>query len=189
MSKIMIGGSRNLPDHASRFVGKIVSAILADGDRVSVGCAAGADACALRAALGIAPSRVELFCVGGESGAGFWRGSAPLSLLRAAAAHGAAVTWRAGGPPEIPFRARLMCRSLAALSGSSAAVFFLASSGSPGSLAVASKAIAANIPVFVFVSNTSGTPDPPRDCAGFWRGSVFHGFRCFVWVPDQPSLF
>ena len=113
--KIMFGGSRALPTDLEPFVSQVVAASLERASLLHVACAAGADAMVLREAIAIAPSRVRLFCLGARSGRGFWRGSAPLSLLKSAETHGAQVTWTAGGSDSVTFAARLMRRSLAAL--------------------------------------------------------------------------
>ena len=156
---------------------------------VSVGCAAGADALALSAAVaaGASGRSLRVFAVGASSGAGFWSGSA-LSGVRLAAAAGASVAWLAGGSLSVPLRARLLRRSLAALRGCSAAVFFLASPSSPGSLRVASAAAAAGLPVFVFCCGFAGFPASLAGCSGSWVSGSFAGFPCLVWAPAAAQL-
>lgn len=190
MSGVVFGGSRSLPVSFAPLVRSVVAAVLAAGAPfVSVGCAAGADAFCLSAALALgAAPRVRLFCLGASSGAGFWSGSAPFALLRSAAAAGAAVSWSAGGGSAVPFRARLLRRSLACLPGCSSAVFFLASPSSPGSLRVAAAAARAGLLVFAFPCGFSGAPAPLAGLAGAWVPSVFRGFSCFSWVPAQASF-
>ena len=127
---VMLCGSRSLPVASRPRVGAAVSALLGSGARLAVGCAAGADAAAVSAALaaGAAP-RLVLCAVGGPSGLGFaGRVSAPGGV-RAAVAAGAAVRWWAGGPPALGLRARLARRSLACVR--------LAAAGGPGSGLVA----------------------------------------------------
>jgi len=190
---VLFGGSRSLPASFAPLVSRVVGAVLAGPQSVSVGCAAGADALALSAALAALPgssafARLALFCVGSASGSGFWSGSAPWSLLSAAAAR-CRVFWFAGGGPEVPFRARLLRRSLAALAGCSSAVFFLSSPSSSGSLSVAAAAVRAGQPVFVFSCGFSGPPAPLSSVpAGSWSPSAFLGFPCWSWVPTAAQL-
>ena len=95
--KIYFGGSRSLSPSFFSFVAGVVGLALRRGFGVSVGCAAGADATVVRAVLRFASaaSRLSVAAVGSSCGAGFWRGSAPLSLLRSVASRGAAVVWSA----------------------------------------------------------------------------------------------
>jgi hypothetical protein len=187
--EMMLGGSRSLAWSWFFLVERVVVDILAAGFDVSVGCAKGADEWAFKAALRGDPSRLRLSCVGDRGGAGFWSGSAPLVHLRQADDLGASVSWSAGGPASLPFRARLMRRSMAALDGCSAAVFFLASPLSPGSLAVAAQAVEDRMPVFVFSCGFDGPPAPPRNCYGEWQHTPF--FRSQAWFcrPMQRALF
>lgn len=192
-SSVAFGGSRALSASFAPLVASVVSAAVASGAGVRVGCAAGADRLVLSSALR-APGGVRslsVFAVGAASGAGFWSGSAPVSLLRAAVSVGASVSWLAGGALSVPLRARLFGRSVACVSGAGAAVFFLASPSSAGSLAVAGAAVGGGVPVFAFSCGFSGAPCPPRGCAGAWSPSSFLGFPCWVWVPAavQASLF
>ena len=183
------GGSRSLPAPFAPLVARLVSAWL-DADpaaRVSVGCAVGADSFVVQACP---PSRLSIFAFFGSDGSGAWSGSAVRSVL-SAAAHGADVSWFAGGSPAVPFRARLMRRSLAALAEASCAVFFLASPSSPGSLAVAAAAARAGQPVFVFCCGFAGSPAPLAGLDGAWSPSSFCGFPCLAWQPaaEQLNLF
>jgi hypothetical protein len=188
---LMAGGSRALPGSAAPLVSRVLAGALRAGFSLSVGCAAGADALALTAGLDLAPGRVRVFAVGSASGEGFWSGSAPLPLLRSAAAAGCPVSWLAGGSLAVPLRGRLLRRSLAALAGCSAAVFFLASPGSRGSLRVAAAAVKAGVPVFAFCCGFAGPPDPPLGSAGSWLPSALAGSACWEWCPAavQPALF
>jgi hypothetical protein len=186
---VMFGGSRSLSPSAAPLVSAVVSAALSAGRSVSVGCAAGADALVLSAALAVAPSRVSLFCAGSPAGLGFWSGSAPLPLLLSAAPVGASVSWLAGGPLAAPLRARLLRRSLAALAGCSLAVFFLGSPSSPGSLAVAGHAVACGLPVFAFPVGFAGLPACPPGCSGSWLPASLWGFPCLRFAPAQAPLF
>jgi hypothetical protein len=105
------------------------------------------------------------------------------------------VRWSAGGPVSgplaLPLKARLFRRSQAALTGCSASVFFLASPGSSGSLAVAAFAARAGQPVFAFSCGFSGPPAALRGQAGSWQPGQFAGQACWSWRPAavQARLF
>ena len=183
MSAIHLGGSRSLASPA--LVAPVVRAILASGQQIHVGCARGADQAVIQSALSGGHSSLFVFSCFGPAGAGAWSGSA-VSSVQAAARAGASVSWLAGGGLQLPLVARLMRRSRAALHGCSASVFFLASPGSPGSLAVAGHAVKSGQPVFAFCPSV---PCPPRGCAGRWVSSSFLGFPCWAWFPAQAALF
>ena len=179
---IYFGGSRSLSPASAPLV-SVVSAVLASGATVSVGCSAGADQLVIRAVLSAGcASRLVVRAAFAASGAGAWRCSA-VSAVRAAAAAGASVSWLAGGALSVPLVARLMSRSIAGLSGASACVFF---QPGPGSLAVAGVAAARGLPVFAF---SLAAPAAPRGCAGSWSRSSFFGFACWRWVSAQLPLF
>ena len=135
---VAFAGSRSLPSSARSLVASVVGAVLASGRRVGVGCAVGADAFALAAALAVSPAAVSVFAVGGPRGLGFSSGSA-LALVRRAFASGALVAWRAGGPLSVPLRARLALRSracvaVAAASGAGAGLVAFVSAPPPSSV-------------------------------------------------------
>jgi len=161
MSAIHLGGSRSLSP--TPIVGQVVRAVLASGQAIHVGCARGADHAVIQSALSVPQGHSSLFVFAafGPGGAGAWSGSAVCSVFMAACA-GASVRWLAGGSLAVPLVARLMRRSRAALHGCSASAFFLASPGSPGSLAVAGHAVKSGQPVFAFCPSV---PMPPRGCA------------------------
>jgi hypothetical protein len=105
-----ISGSRSLPAGAP--VAPAVTALLRRSS-VAVGCAVGADAAALAAAVGAgAVDRLRVFAAFGADGAGAWRGSA-VAPVQAAAAAGGHVAWWAGGGPGVPLMGRLAQRSAA----------------------------------------------------------------------------
>ena len=192
--KIYFGGSRSLSPSFFSFVAGVVGLALRRGFCVSVGCAAGADAAVVRAVMRFAgaASRLSVAAVGSSCGAGFWRGSAPLSLLRSAASRGAAVVWSAGGSLSLPLRARLLRRSLAGAAGCSFAVFFLASPSSAGSLAVASRLASRGADVFAFSCGFSGPPAPLSGVPGAWVPvRRLFGSPAWRWsvAAVQPRLF
>ena len=187
---VAFGGSRSLPPAFSGLVASVVSAVLASGASVRVGCAVGADAAVLSSAVASGPpSAVSVFAFFGPGGVGAWSGSAVSAVLAAAAA-GAPVSWWAGGSPSsgVPFRARLAVRSRVCVSGSFAAAFFLASPSSPGSLGAAAAAVRSGAFVFAFACGFSGPPVPLFGVpAGSWVPAVFFGFACWLWVPVVGS--
>jgi len=180
-SRVLLGGSRSLV--SSPAVAPVVESLLAAGCSLSVGCSAGADALALGAVLACgAAARLSVFAAGSAAGAGFWSGSA-FAAVSEAAALGARVSWCAGGALSLPLRARLLRRSLAALSGCALAVFF---QPGPGSLAVAAAAAARGLPVVAFAPSA---PAALASCAGAWSPCSFCGLSAWCWSSAQVSLF
>lgn len=158
------------------------AALAQAGFGVSVGCAPGADAAFVRGVLSVpgAASRLRVFAVGGPSGFGFPVPAVSLPVLRAAVAEGASVVWWAGGRGG-PLRCRLAARSAACLSVSPvAAVGWLASPSSPGSLGSLRRCVAAGVPVFVRCAFAPGLL--PRFGRGSWVQASFAGVACWSWV-------
>lgn len=201
---VMVCGSRSLSPAGVQLVGQVVPALLAAGSVLSVGCASGADSAAVSSALAVgAGACLQMFAVGGSSGAGFAGPASAFPGVRAAASAGAAVTWWAGGPASVPLRARLARRSLvcvrSALAGGpgSGLVAFVSSlpprafgSGawpSCGSGTWSSVAAAAQLGLPVFVVPLGGlsvSSLPVLPGWGSWvpvsSGALSCGFR---WVP------
>lgn len=183
MASVLFGGSQSLSQ--SPLLRQVVCSVLTSGAAVSVGCAIGADAQVIQAALGAgAAARLRVSAAFGSSGAGAFGGSA-VQIVSSAALAGAAVSWLAGGALSVPLVGRLIRRSLVALGGCSAAVFFLASPQSSGSLAVAAQAVKRSIPVFVFCASR---PAALVGVPGQWSPSSFHGAACWCWC-GQAALF
>ena len=190
-SSVHFGGSRSLqPNSQLEFC---VRKAQAAGCSIHVGCAAGADAQVIYAALAavkadyLAETWLNVFAVGGNSGG--WpypRLSPPPWIIRAISC----VRLWAGGCPSLPLRARLIRRSLAALAGCSCSVFFLSGPSSHGSLTVAAHAVKSGMPVFVFCPVQ---PDPltSPSPAGSWQPAELYGLSCWRWSPAavQPKLF
>ncbi len=188
-SSFAVGGSRALP--AWPLVASFVRRALAAGASLSVGCASGADAAVVAGVLAAGgAARLSVFAAFASSGAGSWRCSA-VGAVRAAAAAGARVAWLAGGALSVPLVARLFARSCACVRSvgpGGAAVFFLASPSSPGSLAVAGFAAGLGLPVFAFSCGFAGAPAAPRGCAGAWAPASLFGLPCWVWSPAAVRL-
>jgi len=179
---VVFGGSRSLSASFAPLVAQVVSASLARGFSLRVGCARGADRFVVQAALAQAAApRLSVFCAGN-----------PTSRLYArAAAAGARVQSFAGGQPNIPIVARLALRSRRSAEGCSVAVFFLSSPGSHGSLVCAGFASSIGSAVFAFSCGFSGAPAPLPGCAGAWLPSSLASCPCWRWQPAavQPALF
>jgi hypothetical protein len=137
---VMLAGSRDLAPGAAD-IAAVVSVLVASGSRLVTGCARGADAQAIRAALALgSPGSAALSVLAAHgpvsppypaarySAPGAWSGSAVADVAAALLA-GVSVSWWAGGGPDVDLRARLARRSLAAVR--------LVASGAPGSGLVA----------------------------------------------------
>jgi hypothetical protein len=205
-------GSRSLGSSFAALVSSVVSSVLAAGRSVAVGCAAGADAAVLSAALPLVSSpspsgpALRVFAAFGPGGlANAGSASAVALVSRAAAAagspgHGVAspvsVSWWAGGGPGVPLRGRLLSRSLAlvsAVAGSGPGAGLVVFAGSPvlggsGSWAAALAAVGAGLPVVVFPCGFSPACLPSLG-PGSWvpagSGVWSGGWR---WVPAAVQL-
>ena len=186
MSQIHFGGSRSLPP--TRLVHQVVTAALVAGHRVRVGCAIGADAQVIQAALIKNASRLHVFAAFTEKGYGAWSGSA-TSAVDTAFRYGARVSYLPHVDLSIPLAGRLIRRSITALTGCNASVFFLATKDSYGSLAVAAEAVRRDLPVFAFCVGFWGHPLPPRGCRGRWINASFMGASALRWKPAQSKFF
>ena len=162
-SPVLIGGSRSLVSGPAALACSIFARRLArSGHAIHVGCAVGADALVVSSlASSIATrqgrfisisarhpallSSLHLFACFAQGGQGSWGGSNVWGF-QSAVNLGASVSWLAGGSLSVPLVARLMSRSLAALQGCAAAVFF---QPGVGSLKVARAALKQGIPVLV----------------------------------------
>ena len=127
---VALCGSRSLAQFVGSAIPRVVGSLVSSGRSLSVGCAAGADAAVVSAAVmaGAADS-VRVHAVGGSCGAGFAGHASELSGVQAARAAGASVVWWSGGPASVPLRSRLVARSLACVSSAAATVAFV--SGPP----------------------------------------------------------
>ena len=193
---ILFGGSRHLSPAFAPLVASVVLQVISKGFKVHTGCCSGADALVIQAAIQ-RPGSLSVFAIGNKFGRGFWSCSS-YQWVSVAAHMCESVTWLAGGNLNVPLRVRLINRSLAALKGCSAAIFFLSGRSSPGSLAVAAQAVKRGAQVFVFPCGFGFTfppasPTPKAGlrpkCAGSWQLSSFAGHKCWQWVPNQASMF
>jgi hypothetical protein len=183
----VVGSHSAVPAAAGPLVARLVAAVAAAGGSVAVGCAAGVDQLALSASLACG-APLSVFCAGGPRGGGFWSGSAPLSLLRSAAAAGASVAWWAGGPSSVGLPSRLRGRAAALLSCVAfrrGLVVGLVHGGwraSPGSWRALRLAAGRGLPVVVF---PLGAFPLPALGAGSWApcaaGPLWGG--AWRWVP------
>lgn len=188
---VLVGGSRSLlpSSPAGLACSAFVSSLLAAGGLLHVGCATGADQAALSAAVRAVVAcrsasfqQVRAFAAFGPGGAGSFSGSA-VAAVQAAARAGVPVSWLAGGLLSVPLVARLMARSLAALGGCSAAVFF---APGVGSLKVARAALRAGVPVLVACIGVPSAPVlPVTPMVASWLGVSFWVYR----PAQQQALF
>jgi len=177
---VALGGGRAAPAPALAVAAAAAAAVVRAGRVLRVGCSAGADHAAVSAGVAVAPALVQVFAAFGPGGAGAVSSSA-VAGVQAAAAAGASVSWWAGGGSAVPVRARLIRRSAAVLSGAS--VLLLVAPGS-GSVAVARLALAAGLPVWLWLPPGAACPLPgsvPRA----WLGQSWQ----VISPPTQPSLF
>lgn len=185
---VCVAGSRDLSAAWGSRVAAVVQSLLGSGRGVVVGCAAGADALALQAALafpGASAASLAVFAAGGPDGSGFWAGSAFPLVARAAGMAPGCVRWWAGGPASLPLPARLVGRAAAAVnlavaSGAGAGfVAFVTSPGSRGSCRAARLAARLGLPVVVFpcgfppaqLPSLAGGRWVPLAAVGAWAGA------------------
>lgn len=186
---VLVGGSRSLS--ASSLVSRVCVSLVRSGRSLAVGCAAGVDSSVLSWALSAGfVSSVACFAAfgpGGDSAAG---AVSAVGLVSRFCSAGGPVSWWAGGGVSVPVRARLASRSRAAVSVASAAVFFVASPSSRGSLGAARVAASRGLPVVVFPVGFPGSALPLLVPGGCWRPSGRSGVwaSAWYWVPP-PSLF
>jgi hypothetical protein len=181
--QILFGGSRNLPSSLAPVVGQWVNAAQYKGHSIVTGCATGADAQTITAALNMGTTHtLHVFAAFTPSGAGSCTAS-NVHGVHNAAWLGASVQYLAGGPLAVPLPARLIQRSQAAVRTAAACVFFCPGIGS---LAVAAYAIGRGLPVYAVQEET---PAAPRGCVGAWVPASFLGLSCWKWSPAQTTLF
>lgn len=170
-SPVLIGGGRRAP--AGAVPSSFVHDLIVHGYSIHVGCATGADRQVISFVHSFRPSILpvlRVFAAFAKSGAGSFSGSA-VSSVQSFAAAGGSVSWLAGGSLSVPLVARLMARSLAALQGCAAAVFF---SPGVGSLKVARAALRQSIPVLISCVGMSSAPVlPVAPIVVSWLGCSF----------------
>lgn len=202
MSVVALCGSRSLLSVGQAVVPSVVRALVSANRPISVGCASGADAAVLSAAVAAgAASSVQVFAVGGQCGSGFAGTASALSGVQRAQVSGASVNWWSGGSASVPLRARLVSRSLACLGSASSLVAFVNSppsrawSGSgvwrscgSGTWSTVAAAAGRGLPVVVFpVGASFQLPHLPGP--GTWavagNGIWSNAFR---FIPAQSNL-
>ncbi len=211
--RVMVCGSRSLLQSGpgAQLVQALVWSLLGAGRSLVVGCAAGADAAALNAAVSAgAAGRVSVLAAFGPGGQGAAGSASAVSVVAAAQAVGASVSWWAGGGQGVPLRARLVGRSLAAVrsaTGSGPGAGLVAVVGGPpprrwsgsgpwwscgsGSWSSVAAAAALGLPVVVVPASASvlcsAAELPGLPCGpGCWvpaGGGVWA--RAWRWAPQQ----
>jgi hypothetical protein len=166
-------------------ISKLVAFALQRGGTISVGCAVGADAQVIKAALaqgGVKSLRIH--AVFNKSGEGGWQGSA-VPTVQAASVVGAQVTWQAGGTTG-SFAQQLMRRSIAGLISTSVGFFI---SPGRGSYKVIAQAIMRGVQVFVFSSPCQPAAIP--GCPGTWQPTTIAGVQGWQFITNWsgPSPF
>ncbi len=191
MSTVGFFGSRNLHPGYAGSVSSAVGVFARAGRTIATGCAVGADAYALSAALASAgPGRTTVFCAFDSDGKGSW-GKSNVEGVQAAAAHGADVRWLAGGPLTSNLVWRLVNRSrrmVDSISGGlrdehSGIVGWITAPppGSPGSWGTINTAVALGLRVAVFnvgwgvslLPSIQGGSWIPAG-GGIWAGAVLY---------------
>lgn len=143
-SPVLVGGGRHYQPSEQSIA--VLRAMCLSSHVFHVGCARGADQAAVSYIGFFNPSALRVFAVAASPAvAPLWVRQAPRG----------SVTYSAGGPASVPLVARLMSRSLAALQGCGAAVFF---QPGPGSLKVARAALRQGIPVLVCQVGMASAP-------------------------------
>ena len=188
-------GSRSLPDEAESLVRRVVRGAAAAGRSLATGCAVGADAFALRAAVDLrAAEQLTVFSAFGPYGFGAWRDSAIGPVLNAAKA-GAKVRWFAGGPEAVDLRARLAARTFALVSflacrpGSSLVVFLAKPEARGGSWLAVRAAMGRGVRVVVYPVGFPASELPSPGGGGQWAPVSLGGLPGGVmWRPgEQPE--
>ena len=192
MSTVGFFGSRALGADQAGSIEACVARFAAAGRTMATGCATGADAYALAAALRSAgPSRTVVFAAFDRSGVGSWRQS-NVEGVQAAASAGATVHWLAGGPLTNRLVWRLVNRSRAMVDSLDAAGYDEHSGivgwvtgappRSPGSWGTVKVAIARGLRCVVFPVGwpAASMPLPARGAwvqagSGIWS-------RALLWV-------
>jgi len=170
-------GSRRLPVGSGALVSRVVGQVMAGGHPVLVGCASGADALVVSAAVHIAPGQASVFCAFGRFGEGALGQVSNVAGVMAAASSGVSVQWWAGGGQSVPPRARLSRRTLSMVGAASAGLAaFFGSPSSRGTALACRHAVARSLPVAAFPLGFPGSQLPALG-AGHWvpcqRGGVW----------------
>jgi hypothetical protein len=184
---VAVSGSRVLPASGSALVVRVASDLAAAGASFVVGCCSGADAALLSAVPGsVPPSLVRCLAAFGPVGMGSGPASA-VAQVSAFASLGGSVQWWAGGPAQVPLRARLAVRTRAVVNAAgSGLVVFFASPCSRGSLLACRCAVSRGLPVVAFPVGFPSEKLPPLG-PGSWLPSG--GCGGFAWAQNQLQVF
>lgn len=202
---ITLAGSRDLSPSWQPLVQRVVATVQAQGRGVAVGCAQGADALALAAALQ-RNAHLRVFAVGSAAGEGFWRQSA-LDSVRQAQAAGRWVTWWAGGVcrcnccvgetrnmrcptliERLTKRSRACVQFTAASGPGAGFVGFVCQPDSRGTMGSARLAAACGLPVVLFPCGFDGRHLPALvngpGAGGSWQPAAGEGIwaAAYRWV-------
>lgn len=175
---LAIGGSRRLSPSAAESARLISSALLKSGYRLAVGCATGADAAVMAAAVAnwrasqlhihtaFGPITGSVSCYG-VAGTGSCSATAAVAVAKHA---GAKVTAWAGGGPTLAFPQRLSNRTRAVARAANGGGIVLCE-GAPGNgSALLIRSLAARgLPVWLF--RLDGTLARPLTLSGHWLSS------------------
>lgn len=178
MSKIYFGGSRHPQNINPAQIAAVVTAVVASGNAVHVGCQYGADQAVLQ---NLAPaSHHRVFAVHASHQYPF------NHHIPQAYRTGYQVVFCAGGTTA-PLSARYLLRSIAAFQGCNTAVFFNPGSGS---LTVARECIKSGLQIYAF--NPTQPARIPSTLGAWYSPVWFYGFQCWQWgtpASQQYKLF
>lgn len=175
MGQVMyVTGSRTLSSEHGPLMDRVISAVAGTGSAVALTCAAGAEAMLLMRASGL-NCLAAVFAVGDATGAGFWAGSCPFTLLQCWGRE--RIRWSAGGGIDVPLPVRLLERTRACLrfvAGSGPdgrAVIFSAAPDCPDMQAACLGANAFGLSTVVFPCGFAAAELPLLAPGGEWIGA------------------
>lgn len=187
----VLGGSRILEHGADkeRHIRATVACLLDHDYTIRAGCAHGADTRVINAVLAEGAARsLEIYAVGSQWGSGFPGRSGSPAVVSEAKKRGAMVHWLAGGPLDIPVRARLALRSQAACHGADIGIWWLAHPRpSSGSLLAAAHLARGGGLVAICPSFPQSKLPPLPGLAGAWTGTEWP--KAYLWIPAQGRMF
>lgn len=168
---LYITGSKSLSNDYGPLMDQLISVVAGMGSSVAVTCAAGAEAMVLMRASGLG-CLAAVFAVGDATGAGFWAGSCPFSLLTCWGRD--RIRWSAGGKIDMPLPVRLKERTRACLrfvtqtGPNSRVIIFADTPDCPDMLAACQGALAFGLPIAVFPCGFAAAELPILIPEGQW---------------------